>query len=77
MYRTYLAILGNKSVLVYEMNFKSHKTNCVFSCLICEYSGSAFPPPPPTGKACLCVDNALCLQYIGRLHSPSGSYLLN
>lgn len=37
MYRTYLAILTNKSMSVYEMNFKSHKTNCVFSCLIFEY----------------------------------------
>lgn len=44
MYRTYLAILGNKSVSVYEMNFKSHKTNCVFSCLICEYLWQCFPP---------------------------------
>lgn len=45
MYRTYLAIVGNKSVSVYEMNFKSHKANCVFSCLICEYLWQCSSPP--------------------------------
>lgn len=75
MYRTYLVILSNKSVSVYEMDFKSQKTNCVFSCLICECLWQCFFPP--TGKACLCVDNALCPQRVGSLRSPSGSYLLN
>lgn len=42
MYQTYLAILGNKSMSIYEMNFKSHKTNCVFSCLIFEYLWQCF-----------------------------------
>lgn len=61
MDRTYLAMLGNKSMSVYEMNFKSHETNCVFSCLIFEYLWQCFFFFPSTAKACLHADNTPCL----------------
>lgn len=75
MYQTYLAMLGNKSMSVYEMNFKTHKTNCVFSCLIFEYLWQCFFFP--TAKAYLHADNTLSLQYIERLYRGSVLYLLN
>jgi len=52
MYRTYLAIRGNKSMSVYEMNFKSHKIIVCFLVLFSSISGSAFFPHCKSVSAC-------------------------